>query len=168
MVKKLFIILSILLVIGIPSSILKISNKDYPKFILINNNSKDKDIIGSLVINKIDLKENLYKPNSSKNNIEEHVTIINELDNTLILAAHSGTGPIAYFERLDELEINDEIILIYNNKKYKYEVKEIWEEKKNGYIHINKETKKQLVLTTCSPNKANYQLIVNCTEKESN
>ena len=165
MVRKLFIILSILIIIGIPSSILKISNKDYPKFILVNNN---KDNIGSLIINKINLKEDLYNPKSSKNNIEEHVTIINEIDNTLILAAHSGTGPIAYFERLDELEINDEIILIYNNKKYKYEVKEIWEEKKNGYIHINKETKKQLVLTTCSPNKANYQLIVNCTEKESN
>lgn len=163
MVKKLFLVLSILLIIGIPSSILKISKEDYPKFKFINNN----EIIGTLIINKIDLKENLYKTTSSKNNIEEHVTILNEIDNTIILAAHSGTGPIAYFERLDELEINDEIILIYKNKKYKYTVIEKWEEKKNGYIHINKENKKQLVLTTCSPNKVNYQLVVNCIEKES-
>ena len=131
---------------------------------LIKNND---DSIGKLIINKISLKEKLYDINNSKNNIEEHVTILNIIDNTIILAAHSGTGKIAYFERLDELKINDEIILIYKNKKYKYKVIEIYEEKKNGYIHINKNIKRQLILTTCSPKRINYQLIVNCIEKES-
>ena len=69
---------------------------------------------------------------------------------------------------LDKLEINDEIILIIENNKNTYKVKDIWEEKKNGYININKENKKQLVLTTCSPNKEGYQLVINCIEKESN
>ena len=164
MVKRLFIILSIITIIVIPTSILKISNDNYPQFVWIKNNN---DSIGKLIINKISLKEELYPINNSKNNIEEHVTIIEEIDNTLVLAAHSGIGNIAYFERLDELNINDEIILYYKNKKYKYVVKEIWEEKKNGYIHINKENKRQLVLTTCSPKKEKYQLIVNCIEKES-
>ena len=85
----------------------------------------------------------------------------------MIIAAHSGEGKIAYFEELDKLRINDEITLIYNNKKYTYQVNEIWEEKKNGYININRENKKQLVLTTCSPTKKDYQLVVNSIEKES-
>ena len=55
-----------------------------------------------------------------------------------------------------------------NNKQYIYIVKDIWEEPKNGYINVNKENKKQLILTTCSPTNSKKQLIVNCIEKESN
>ena len=164
MVKKLLIILFIITIIVVPTSIFKVSNDDYPQLLWIKNTD---DSIGKIIINKISLKEKIYDINNSKNNIEEHVTILEEIDTTLVLAAHSGTGKIAYFERLDELNINDEIILYYKNKKYKYKITEIWEEKKNGYIHINKSEKRQLVLTTCSPKKANYQLIVNCIEKES-
>lgn len=39
----------------------------------------------------------------------------------------------------------------------------VWEEDKTGYIHVSKSNKKQLVLTTCSPNNTNKQLIVNST-----
>ena len=160
MVKRLIIIFIITVIILLTT----ISKNDYPQLVWIKNTD---DSIGKLIINKISLKENIYDINNSKNNIEEHVTILSEIDNTLVLAAHSGTGNIAYFERLDELNIDDEIILYYKNKKYIYTVIEIYEEKKNGYIHINKNKKRQLVLTTCSPKKANYQLIVNCIEKES-
>ena len=86
----------------------------------------------------------------------------------LILAAHSGTGKIAYFEELDNLELKDNIIIRYKNKKYIYQITKIWEQKKNGYIKIKKENKKQLILTTCSPKKKNTQLIINCIEKEFN
>ena len=174
MVKKLLIIFSFLILLLIPTSILKITNDERfnPQFVWIKNNDTEK--VGKLIINKINLDEDIYNLNSSKNNVEEHVTILkestmpNEDKSTFILAAHSGTGKIAYFEELDKLTINDEIILYYKNKKYIYIVKDIWEERKNGYIHINNEDKRQLVLTTCSPNKDKYQLIINCTEKESN
>ena len=85
----------------------------------------------------------------------------------MILAAHSGTGDIAFFQELDKIELYDEIYLQYNKNEYIYEVIEIWEEKKNGYIHINKEPTKQLILTTCSPNKEGYQLVINSIKKES-
>ena len=98
--------------------------------------------------------------------LEESTSPINN-DSIMILAAHSGTGRIAYFENLDELNINDTIILIYNNKSYYYKVNDIFEEKKTGYIHIDKDEKRQLVLTTCHPKKPKYQLIINCIEKES-
>ena len=174
MLKKILNVLIILIAILLNLSIIKIDNKkeilSIDKPIFINNNDNS---IGYLKINKINLKEKLYNINSKENNIEQNITILKESilpdkDNSIMfIAAHSGIGKIAYFEELDELKPNDEIILNINNKTYKYIVKEYWEEKKNGYINVNKESKKQLILTTCSPNKDNYQLIINCIEKES-
>lgn len=125
--------------------------------------------IGYININKININEEFYNKNSAKNNIEEHVTILKESNypNLLILAAHSGTGKIAYFEKLNQLNINDLIkIKIYNEEKI-YIVNKIWEEQKNGKIHIDKTSNNQLILTTCSPNHKNKQLIISCIEKES-
>lgn len=164
MVKRLYILLLLILLITTPLSIIKISNT---KEISTNK------VFGKIIIKKINLKEELFPIESSENTIEKHVSILKksiypENNNSLmIIAAHSGIGKIAYFQELDKLELNDEIILIIKNKKYIYIVKDIWEEKKTGYININKENKKQLILTTCSPNKEGYQFVINCIEKES-
>ena len=159
MVKRIYILLLILLVITTSLSIIKISNN---KPLSINNK------YGEIIIDKINLNEELFPINSNENTIERHVSILkNSTKELMIILAHSGTGPLAYFQELDKLEINDEIILIIENKKSIYKVKNIWEEKKNGYININKERKNQLILTTCSPNKEGYQLVINCIEKES-
>ena len=158
MVKRLYILLLLIIVITTPISIVKISKTKEP----INNT------YGTIIIDKINLKEELFPINSKENTIERHVSILKEsTDDLMIIAAHSGIGPIAYFQELDKLELNDEIILIIKNKKRTYKVKDIWEEKKNGYINFNKENKNQLILTTCSPNKEKYQLVINCIEKES-
>ena len=162
MVKKIYLLLLLLIVITTPISIVKISNTQK------TNNS-----FGTIIINKINLNEELFPINSEENTIEKHVSILKEStypdkDNSImIIAAHSGIGPIAYFQELNKLELNDEITLIIENKTYTYKVKDIWEEKKNGYINFNKENKKQLILTTCSPNKEGYQLVIICIEKES-
>ena len=162
---KLYIVLITILSI----STLNISNETNNDIKLI----KHEKPIGTLIIKKINLKENFYKKDSKENTIEKHISILKETifpnrnNSLIIIAAHSGIGKIAYFEELDELKKDDTIDLIYLNKKYTYIVKDIWEEKKNGFININKENKPQLVLTTCSPNKEGYQLIVNCTQKES-
>ena len=169
MIKRLYLVLIISILLLLPVSILRISAKEeiFPNFKILTLGEKP---IGKLTINKIHLKENLYDINSPRNNVDEHITILKEssFPDILFLAAHSGEGKIAYFEELDQLKINDTIELTYNNKHYTYIVKSLWEEKKDGYININKEPKHQLILTTCSPNKANYQLIINCIEKESN
>ena len=87
----------------------------------------------------------------------------------MFIAAHSGTGRLAYFKNLDKLQINDVIKLEYKNINYTYQIKDIWEIKKNGTINVEKENNTQLVLTTCSPNKEGYQLIINSIQikKES-
>lgn len=183
MLKKIiYFCLSILLIftfsIKITSSTTNIKNlqiiKNHKDLLYnINTNKNNTDILGTITINKINLKNNLYNINDTRNNIEENVTILKESvmpdkDNSIIfLAAHSGTGRIAYFERLNELKINDIIKLKLKNKTYYYKIIEIFEKDKDGFIDISKTKENQLVLTTCSPSKKNKQLIINSTEKSS-
>lgn len=144
--------------------------------LLINNQNiykqNNEEIIGNLIIDKINLDMPLYNIESKNNNIEENITILKESilppkeKSIVFLAAHSGTSKISYFDNLDKLEINDTIFLTINNTENVYQIKNIYKQKKNGYIHINKENKDQLILTTCDPNNNKYQLIINSTKKE--
>lgn len=183
MLKKIiYFCLAVLLIftfsIKITSSTTNIKNlpiiknhKDLLYNIITNKNNTD--ILGTITINKIHLKNNLYNIDDTRNNIEENVTILKESvmpdkDNSIIfIAAHSGTGKIAYFERLNELKINDIIKLKLKNKTYYYKIIEIFEKDKDGFIDIFKTKENQLVLTTCSPSKKNIQLIINSIEKSS-
>lgn len=144
--------------------------------LLLNNQNiykqNNEEIIGNLIIDKINLDMPLYNIESKNNNIEENITILKESilppkeKSIIFLAAHSGTSKISYFDNLDKLEINDTILLTINNTENIYQIKNIYKQKKNGYIHINKENKDQLILTTCDPNNNKYQLIINSTKKE--
>lgn len=129
--------------------------------------------IGSIIIPNINLHNKLYNITNKHNNIEENVTILKSTNNPsnkeslIILAAHSGQGKIAYFNDLNKLKLNDEIILHYYNKKYIFTVSNILEQDKNGYIDIQKQDISQLILTTCSTKNKNKQLIIESTLKES-
>ena len=174
-IKKMFITLIILYSITFGTTIPKISkeNEETNHFSINIIKEEKEEPIGKLIIPKINLQQDLYQKESTENTIEKHVSILKEStspeeDNSLmILAAHSGTGEIAFFQELNKLKLYDEIYLQYNNREYIYQVTEIWEEIKNGYIHINKEPNSQLILTTCSPNKEGYQLVINSIKKES-
>lgn len=129
----------------------------------------DKEVIGSIEIDKINLKKPLYKIESEKNNVEKNVTILKESilpdqeESILFIAAHSGDSKISFFDDLDKLEKNDKVEITYQNQKYTYQISSIWEEEKNGHIHVNKESKKQLILTTCSPKHKDKQLVMSGT-----
>lgn len=173
MFKKIsIIIITIIIYLFICNYIYK--NTTYKIKPIINNYITDKkeSPIGKIIIKKIAINNNLYNINSKHNNIEENITILEDsimpdkTNSIMYIAAHSGDGKIAYFNDLDKLKTNDEITIIYKNKKYIYSVKNIWEENKNGYIHINRENEKQLILTTCSKTKKNKQLVINSTLKE--
>ena len=118
------------------------------------------EIIGTLTIDKLNLSKNIYNINSSHNNVEENVTILNDDINLIVLAAHSGPGYIAFFNDLDKLELNDTVNLTYNNKKLVYKVINIEEQPKDGTIEINKTDKQRLILTTCSKKDKTKQLVV--------
>lgn len=129
--------------------------------------------IGFLKIDKINLNNKIYDINSKHNNIEENVTILKTSENLkdknslIVLAAHSGEGKIAYFNKLIELSEGDEIELKYYNETYIYVVDHIYEQEKNGYIKFSKKNESQLILTTCSTQNNKMQLIVEAKIKES-
>lgn len=129
--------------------------------------------IGEIRIDSIRLKEKLYPLGDKRNNVDENVTILKESispqnnNSIFFLAAHSGTGPYAYFKELDKVKINDIVILLYEDNEYKYIVKDTWETEKDGDIEIKKEESNQLILTTCSPTNKTKQLVINCIKKES-
>ena len=128
------------------------------------NKEENDEIIGTLTIDKLNLSKNIYNINSSHNNVEENVTILNDDINLIVLAAHSGPGYIAFFNDLDKLELNDIVNLTYNNKNLVYKVTNIEEQAKDGNIEINKTDKQRLILTTCSKKDKGKQLVV-ITEK---
>ncbi len=153
----------------------KISNKIKVNYIdkineKINNND---DSIGNIKIEKLGINNRLYDLNNEKNNVDQNVTILegsiepDKNNSIMFIAAHSGTGEIAYFKDLDKLNKNDEVILDYKGNEYKYKVVEKWETNKDGDIEVTKTDENQLVLTTCSPSNETKQLIVNCILKES-
>ncbi len=129
--------------------------------------------IGEIRIDSINLKEKLYPIDDKKNNVDENVTILKESisphnnNSIFILAAHSGTGPYAYFKNLNKVNINDIVTLLYEDNEYKYIVKDSWETEKDGDIEVKKEEANQLILTTCSPTDNTKQLVINCIKKES-
>lgn len=123
--------------------------------------------IAKLIIKKIGLENNLYDIGTKANQVDRNVTILKEStfpdkeESILFIAAHSGDGKIAYFKNLDQLEVKDIVEFIYHGDKYIYEVVNRYEREKDGYIELNRISKHQLVLTTCSPKKQGMQLIIN-------
>ena len=126
----------------------------------ISSINEQDETIGTLTIDKINLSRNIYNINSSHNNVEENVTILNDDENLIVLAAHSGPGYIAYFDDLDKLSLNDIINLTYKNKKLIYKITNIEEQAKDGTIEINKTNTKRLILTTCSKKDKTKQLVI--------
>ena len=131
----------------------------------INTTVKDK-IIGVLEIPKINLKRGFYNISSKENDVNKNIIVLKEssmpdaINSALYLAAHSGNSPISFFQNIDLLKINDQIIIHYQNKKFNYVVSDIYETDKTGYINVNKNIHENiLVLTTCSK-KESKQLIV--------
>lgn len=119
-----------------------------------------------LDIPKLSLKKGIYLPGNPNNNIEKNITIHeksilpDQENSNLILLAHSGTGPKAYFNDLVKLEKDYFIYIYYNYTKYIYILDNSYEVEKNGKALIKRnEKRKSIVLITCSQKNKNKQLI---------
>lgn len=115
---------------------------------------------GYLTIPKISMKLGFYQIGSDLNTVSKNIELIETgINNTYLLAAHSGSGYLAYFNDLRYLSINDDIYLEFKEYTNHYRVTNIRREKKDGNIGIsNKEN--QLILTTCDQVVKGYQLII--------
>jgi len=132
-----------------------------------NNNTKTTmRYIGTIEISKIKLKKGFVSPGSKYNNIEYNVTILKGFDypnvknGNFILAAHSGTRPIAYFKDLYKLKVGDSVVITYDKKTYTYKIVKIYNQKKQGYVTIYRNMNKTtLTLITCTKNDKKSQTV---------
>lgn len=128
--------------------------------------TKQEDYIAVLEIPIINLKKGLYAIESKNNNVNKNIEIIDSSDmpditkGNFILAGHSGTGRIAFFDDLDKLIIDDTIIVYYKNIKYIYQINNIESIVKDGTIEIKREFESMITLTTCNQENKNEQLVI--------
>lgn len=140
------------------------------------NKNKDNDITfiddsyGYIEIPKI----NLSKKFVENGNIDKNIIVVkpsvypNKEESLLILAAHSGTGKYAYFNYLYKLKTKDNIYITYMNKKYTYNIVDIYYQKKDGKLDVYKiKNTKTLVLITCTNSKRDLQTIYIATIVEN-
>lgn len=128
--------------------------------------TKQEDYIVVLEIPSINLKKGLYAIDSKNNNVNKNIEIIDSSDmpdktkGNFILAGHSGTGRIAFFDDLDKLIVDDTIIVYYKNIKYIYQINNIESIVKDGTIEIKREFESMITLTTCNQANKNEQLVI--------
>jgi len=122
--------------------------------------------IGYLQIPKINLNKGFFPMESSQNNVEKNIYIVNgssypDVENgNFIVAAHSGTGWKAFFNNLYKLNKGDKVEVIYNYKLYRYNITKIYKQSKTGTIAIYRNyDKTTLTLVTCTNNDSKTQTI---------
>lgn len=122
--------------------------------------------IGYLEIPKINLKRGFVNPNSPDNDVSKNIQIIKSSDmpdvnkGNFILAAHSGTAYISFFNTLYMLNEGDYAYVTYNGVKYTYKITKIYLQDKTGQIGIYRDSNKTtLTLVTCTKDDKNHQTI---------
>jgi LPXTG-site transpeptidase (sortase) family protein len=142
--------------------------------IIFNNNhdvieSKyDNGYYGYLNIPKIGMQLGFYNYDNKLNNVNNNIEIIKtNIEDTYLLAGHSGTGKVSFFNNLRYLEIRDIVILSIGDINKEYIVVDILTIKKNGKLVIDKKSG-YLYLTTCDQVNKGYQLTIKCKEVTKN
>ncbi len=140
--------------------------------IISNLSADNKKVIATLEIPKINLKEDIYKISNQQKDVDKNVVILEnstfpvENESFIFIAAHSGSGRYAYFNNIDQLSTGDIVKFYYKNKLYTYTVEKKFEIDKDGTLEVTKHSKHSLVLTTCSKNDDNKQLVIQCKKEE--
>lgn len=131
-------------------------------FIKINSN--EENILLEIYIPRIKLKKCVYNIDSSLNDVDYNVEILEASDvanNLFFLAAHSGSGQASYFDDLVYLEKGDIIWVNKNEEKYGFVVEEMFYIQKDGYFNVSYNVEgNMLFLITCSLKYVDRQLII--------
>ena len=136
----------------------KVAVKEQPKI--------KKEYIGYLEIKKINLKQGLVSKNSYYNNVKYNIQMLSASDypdkdlGNVILAAHSGSGYIAFFKNLYKLTTGDKASIYYNGYVYTYKIVNIYNVPKVGKVKIARDIHKTcLTLITCTYNSKTEQTV---------
>ena len=119
-----------------------------------------------LEIPKINLKRGVVDSTKNFKSINYAISVDNSsqypIENgNFILYSHSGNSNIAFFNRLNNLELNDDIYVYYNGIKYHYSVRNKYDIEKTGKAKvISRKDDKYITLITCNQNKKGFQIVI--------
>lgn len=115
--------------------------------------------VGRIEIPKIRLVKGFCNKDSSWNDVSKNVTVLKnssypDVNNgNFILVAHAGSAWNSYFGKLYQLTNGDAAYVYFNNKKYVYNVVNIYDVDKTGYVKIYRnKNKTTMTLITCTQN----------------
>lgn len=122
--------------------------------------------IGYLSVPDANIKRGFVSLDSKYNSVKYNVMLIEgstmpdvEKGN-LILAAHRGNSSVSFFDKLLNVKIGSYAYVTYNNKVYKYELKNTYDEPKDGMLTIRRNADAScLTLITCNRNDKKTQKI---------
>lgn len=122
--------------------------------------------IGTLSIPKINFEKGFLDKNHPDNTIEKNIELLksssypDQQKHNVVIAGHSGTGYLAFFNDLNKLVKGDELFLTYKNKKYIYSIDKIYLEDRRGKIGILKDyNRSSLSLITCTLHDKKHQTV---------
>lgn len=122
--------------------------------------------VGILEISKIGFSRGFYLKESSLNNVKFNIKILDsssypdeDKGNTIIIG-HSGNYSNSYFGNLYQLVVGDTASITYNQKKYTYQIVNIYTDTKDGTVTIYRDDSKTcLTLITCTKDDETTQTI---------
>lgn len=118
-----------------------------------------------LEIPSINLKRGLVESTKGFKSIDYAISIDNSSNypNTsgnFILYAHSGNASYSYFRNLGNVNINDDIYVYYQGKKYFYKVYKIYEIDKTGTMDIIRPADEKIITLLTCKNGTEKQIVV--------
>ena len=121
---------------------------------------------GFIEIPKLNLYYGFYEVNNNNNEIKNGIEVMSGSEipsstgSNIVLVAHSGIGYNILFDRLDVLNIEDEVNLYFDKVKYTYKVKKILKKDKKEMLSLIKTKNNTLMLLTCDKVEKEKNLIV--------
>lgn len=132
-----------------------------------NKTEQTSDLLGTLIIEKINLEGQVIE-GTSEEVLEYHIGHLEETaryDGNVGLAAHNRGNTYPYFERINELEIGDEIKYKTQYGERTYIVSNKKEILDTDWTMLENTQENKLTLITCIQNKVNQRLCVQAVEK---
>lgn len=128
----------------------------------------DEDILGTLMIKKINLKANV-KEGSSQEILREYIGHMPETakyDGNIGLAAHNRGNQYSYFARINELEKGDKIIYKtkFYERTYRVTKKVVIYDTDWSYLQSTKDNR--ITMITCIKDRPNQRLCVQAVEEK--
>ncbi|NLL01758.1 MAG: sortase [Mollicutes bacterium] len=125
--------------------------------------------VGYLSIPKLDLRKGFTEIDNKYNNVNRNIQVMKPSDypdvekGNFIIAGHSGSSAVSFFKDLYKLVLGDEIFVTYKDREYKYVIKNIYTDLKDGDVVVrrNKNTT-TLTLITCTKGDKTTQTIYIC------